>query len=238
MAAARDHRAARIANSSSRNAVNFSSARTAFRRRDVRQQPRSFARENPRLTRRPNANRVGVDRAAEATLGAAARGLVVGDEAVVASTITVVSDGESDKVRLPSVVVAKPNVSNAVHEKDRVANVGARRPRGQVGHSAVLTVLRERFRRRFADALASAGKKPSDQVLVRSREVNSLCTIVDDADARVRAIVDDADARVGAYGRQRQNKYRENYCLFHINVSFTWWFFCDWRSERGVEAPE
>ena len=99
----------------------------------------------------------------------------------MASTITVVSDGESDKVRLPSVVVAKPNVSNAVHEKDRVANLGARRPRGQVGHSAVLTVLRERFRRRFRDALASAGKEASDQVLVRSCEVNGLCAIVEGA---------------------------------------------------------
>jgi len=117
----------------------------------------------------------------------------------VASTITVVSDDQSDQVRLRSVIVAIPNVFNAVHNKDRVANVGAWRPRGQVGHSAVLTVLRERFRRRFRDALASAGKEPSDQVLVRSCEVNSMCTIVEGA-----------VARVGASGRrQRKSKAAE-----------------------------
>jgi hypothetical protein len=83
--------------------------RNAFRR-DARQQSRSFARENPRLTRRPNANRLGVDRAAEATLGAAARGLVVSDDVEVARTITVVGDDQGDQVREPSIVVAKPEV--------------------------------------------------------------------------------------------------------------------------------
>ena len=63
---------------------------------------------------------VGVDRAAEATLERG-RGLVVGDEADVARTITVVSDGESDQVRLPSVVVAIPGVRHAVNVEGRIA---------------------------------------------------------------------------------------------------------------------
>jgi hypothetical protein len=52
---------ARIADSSSRNAVSFSSSRTTKRfpaRRDAQQQRRSFVRWNQRLTRSPNPNRL------------------------------------------------------------------------------------------------------------------------------------------------------------------------------------
>src|SRR4029077_16848950 len=143
-------------------------------------------------------------------------GLVVGDGGEVARTITVVGDDYGHRVRHPSVVVAIPPVCHAVHGDERVANIGARRKRGQVGYSAVLTVLRERIRWPSHNALASAGKEPSDRVLVLSREVNSLCTIVDDACARVRAIPGDADARVGAYGRQGEDEYCEKCYLFHM----------------------
>jgi len=49
-----------MADSSSRNAVSFSSARTTnrFRCRDARQQSTSFALRNPTLTRSPNSIRL------------------------------------------------------------------------------------------------------------------------------------------------------------------------------------
>jgi len=50
----------RTADSSSRNAVSFSSASqgSANYRRDARQQRRLFERQNPRLRRSPNSNRL------------------------------------------------------------------------------------------------------------------------------------------------------------------------------------
>src|SRR5262249_30764770 len=117
-------------------------------------------------------------------------------------------------------VVAIPGVKKAVQLEERVANVSARRPRRQVGHSAVLTVLRERSRCCFTDSLARAGKEPSGTVKVRSREVNSLCTIVGDAVARISAMVGNAGASVGAYGRQGEGEGEGEYCgkcyLFHM----------------------